>query len=860
MSSAWCGLALLAFLASPPGICAASWSLSVNDHDGLPYIARDGTPAVSSSYAFWGANWKWADQQTDFRIIGAYDYAVSGRNPTLNADLSARISRPGVGQLMWEFDLEARSTIADAIGGGVVFKFDLDAFAREMGEPELLPRGQGWSWGRQGQNRIVMRFDPPLASIHFERSHKSEIRALFYHQGVQAGKRRIKAVIEVSGDIRVEQTAGERFGPPDLQAWQADILDWRNSPVDLSFLNETEKPAGRRGFIRASGDMLVFDDGTPGRFWGTNLTAAALFGTPKDAVRQQARRLSQLGFNLVRLHHHDSAWVSPNIFGDDKAPTTLQPSPAMQEKLDWWIACLKDEGIYIWLDLHVQRHVKPADNIEYFPEIARGKASTELKGYNYVNDSLREAMKRFNEAYVGHVNRFTGKAYKDEPAIMAMLITNENDVTQHFGNALLPDKQVPRHNETFMRMAASFADKHQLPRDKVWRAWEHGPPKLFLNELERRFNTEMLAHLRALGVRVPIATTSSWGLNPLSSLPALTLGDIIDVHSYGAVEDIGRNPLHQSNLVSWMAAAHVSGKPLSVTEWNAGRFPAADRHGLPLYVAASAGMQGWDAMMQYAYSQIPLNSAGYPSNWHAYNDPGLLATMPAAALLYRRKHVREASSVYAFAPTAERLFGAAMSPATSVALRTAVDRGKLLVALPATRELAWLRQGAIPAGAHTLRDPAQALIPADATAVDSDNGELRRDWGNGVFTISTPFTRAATGWIGGKNLDLGDAHIRITTRNASIAVQSLDGEPIRTSRNILISLGARSLPETARGLPFRSEPVAGELSIGAAPGLALYALRTAGGKADRIAAPYVNGRYTIALGPSLKTYWLQLRP
>lgn len=860
MNPAWNCLVLLAVLASSPDVSAASWSLSVSDQDGLPYIARDGAPAVKSHYAFWGANWKWADQHTDFRIIGPYEYAVSGRNPTLNADLSARISRPAVGQLLWEFDLEARSTVADAIGGGVVFKFDLDAFAREMGEPELLPHGQGWSWGRPGQNRIVMRFDPPLASIHFEKGRKSDIRALFHHPGVRAGKRRIKAVVEVSGDIRIDKTAGERFGPSELRAWQTDILDWRNSPVDLSFLNDAEKPAGKRGYIKASGDMLVFEDGTPGRFWGTNLTAAALFGTPKDAVRQQAKRLSRLGFNLVRLHHHDSVWVTPNIFGDDKAPNTLQPSPAMQEKLDWWIKSLKDEGIYVWLDLHVQRHVKAGDNIDHFQEIAGGKTSADLKGYSYVNDNLRQAMKRFNERYVGHVNQFTGKAYKDEPAIIAMLITNENDVTQHFGNALLPDKKVPRHSEIYMRMAASFAERHRLPGDKVWRSWEHGPSKLFLNELESRFNAEMLAHLRELGVRVPIATTSSWGSNPLSSLPALTLGDIIDVHSYGAVEDIGMNPLHQPNLVSWMAAAQVPGKPLSVTEWNAGRFPAADRHGLPLYVAASAGMQGWDAMMQYAYSQIPLNSAGYPSNWLAYNDPALMATMPAAALLYRQKHVREASSVYAFAPTPEQLFGAAMSPASSVALRTAVDRGKLLIALPKTRELPWLQQGLIPKGARAISDPAEALIAADATVIDSDNGELQRDWGNGVFTVNTPFAKVATGWIGGRTLDLGEASIRVTTRNASVAVQSLDRTPIMTSRRILISLGARSLPETAKGLPFHSEPVTGELSIRAAPGLTLYALRTAAGGAERIAAPYVNGKYMISLGPALKTYWLQLRP
>ena len=41
---------------------------------------------------------------------------------------------------------------------------------------------------------------------------------------------------------------------------------------------------------------------------------------------------------------------------------------------------------------------------------------------------------------------------------------------------------------------------------------------------------DMMAHLHALGVRAPIVPTSTWGSNPLSSLPALTMGDIIDVH------------------------------------------------------------------------------------------------------------------------------------------------------------------------------------------------------------------------------------------------------------------------------------------------------------------------------------------
>src|SRR5207249_3729901 len=141
----------------------------------------------------------------------------------------------------------------------------------------------------------------------------------------------------------------------DHAAWPADILDWKTSPVDLSFLNAPEKPAGKRGFLKTQKDKLVFEDGAVARFWGTNLTAYTLkvdlsflnapekpagkrgflktqkdklvfedgavarfwgtnltaytlFGTSKEGVKQQARRLSELGFNLVRLVHHDSAW------------------------------------------------------------------------------------------------------------------------------------------------------------------------------------------------------------------------------------------------------------------------------------------------------------------------------------------------------------------------------------------------------------------------------------------------------------------------------------------------------------------------------------------------------------------------
>jgi hypothetical protein len=650
----------------------------------------------------------------------------------------------------------------------------------------------------------------------------------------------------------------EKLEADDYTAWPAGILDWNTSPVDLSFLNAPEMPAGKRGFLKARGDRLVFEDETVGRFWGTNLTAYSLFATSKDNVKRHAHRLSELGFNLVRIHHHDSEWVNPNIFGDQKTPNTQTLDPTMLEKLDWWIKCLRDEGIYIWLDLHVGRRVKAADGIESFEEIRQGKPTASLLGYNYVNESIREAMKRFNEKYLNHQNLFTGLRYKDDPAIVTLLITNENDLTHHFGNALLPDKGVPKHTAIYLREAERFAGKYALPKDRVWRSWEDGPSKLFLNDLERRFDIEMMAHLRALGVKSPLVTTSTWGLNPLSSLPALTVGSIIDAHSYGGMGELEKNPIFSANLVHWIAAAQVVGKPLTVTEWgvdNHGSL-APDRQDIPLYMASSASMQGWDAVMFFAYSQEPLNEGrSTPSIYQAYNDPALMASLPAAALLYRQGHVKEASTSYVFEPSKEMLFDQPISAANSVALRTASERGKLAIAMPRVPELPWLEKSVVPSGAKIISDPQQSQIPVSASEIVSDSGELRRNWGQGTFTINTPQTQAAMGRIGGKTITLPEVEVAVTTRNAVVAVQSMDGNPIGRSRKIMISLGARSVPKGDGSLPFYSEPVGGRILISAPAGLQL---RTRDGKLPGVNASYTNARYMLTLDRSLRNSWMLL--
>jgi hypothetical protein len=262
--------------------------------------------------------------------------------------------------------------------------------------------------------------------------------------------------------------------------------------------------------------------------------------------------------------------------------------------------------------------------------------------------------------------------------------------------------------------------------------------------------------------------------------------------------------------------------------------------------------------MQYAYAQEAIGNRATPSIYHAYNDPAMMASMPAAALLYRQAHVRESATTYVFAPGKDQLYAQSISAATSVALRTAAERGRLVIALPQTSELPWLEASPVPPGAKVITDPRQAQFNTTAAEVTSDSGELKRNWEQGTFMIDTPRSQAAMGWIGGKAVALSNVNIAVMTKNATVAVQSLDGNPIAKSRRILISLGARSVPRTAGALPFYSEPVEGRVFIDAPPGMKLRARDSRTGNLREVPVSYANGRYSVVLDDSLRSYWLLL--
>ena len=787
------------------------------------------------------------------------NYSVVAEVPALKLKMRGRMEFPSPNAVEMIYDFTASQDIPDAIGGGWDWKFKLDSpsFPEPLPDPELLPDNAGWRWQANASQAITLKFDDPAASVYYEQHRKNNIRTFFFVGRIPAGSHLFRVMLQLPEGASRTVATEDRYGNPNTSKWFKNALPWDTAPVDLSFLNRDDRPAGGHGFVKALGDHFAFQDGTPVRFWGANLAAAAVMSTPRQDVARQAHRMAQLGYNLMRIHHHDSAWVVPNVF-NPAFKDSRHLNPKTLNALDWWIKCLKDEGIYVWIDAHVGRVVMPADPVRLgIDEIKRNRG--EFKGFCYYNKDLQALMVEFQSEYLNHANTYTKLRYKDDPAVMGVLVTNENDLTHHLGNMMLPDKNNPDHNALFTTGYKAFASEYRLPENRVFATWQPGPSKLYLNQIEHQFNETMIRSLRSLGIQVPIATTNFWGNEPIYSLPALTDGDVIDVHSYGTSEAMSTNPSFDPNYLAWIAAAQVYGKPLTITEWNV-EYPSVDRFTAPLYLASIAALQGWDAPMLYNYSQAVLTAPPRFDKWSTFTDPALSGLMPAAALAYRQGHVSPAKTTYCLMLDGSQLFDRALSPATSATIRTLTEQSRLTIGMPSAKELPWLKATQPAGDTKVLSDPDHDFIPAGQSFVRSDTGELIRNWKYGIQTIDTPKTQAVSGWIEGKTLKTRDASFLFRTKKATVALSSLDNQPLSSSHFILITAVARAVTSPGNSMPMLSEPVVGSISLRTkTTGLQFLALGSSALVVDRSEPGLEHETLTVTLPTSHGTHWYVLK-
>lgn len=194
------------------------------------------------------------------------------------------------------------------------------------------------------------------------------------------------------------------------------------SAVDMSAINPAPL-AGKHRVVARNGHYYDAS-GKRVRFLAIGAGAANIFPTHDDAEKM-ALRLHRAGINMVRLHHLDATWETPNIFyfeggwNSDKPQLTIDPRSL--ERLDYLVAQFKKNGIYVDLNLHITR---PWNAAMGFPD-ATG-INPEGKAVSYFEPRAIGLQRKYAREMLSHKNPHTGLTYATDPVVAIVEITNED--------------------------------------------------------------------------------------------------------------------------------------------------------------------------------------------------------------------------------------------------------------------------------------------------------------------------------------------------------------------------------------------------------------------------------------------------
>lgn len=561
-------------------------------------------------------------------------------------------------------------------------------------------------------------------------------------------------------------------------------------PVDISFVFESEKPAGKHGYLKTAGRDFVFEDGTKVKFWGTNFNGAGCF-PEHDYARKLAKRLAKIGINLVRMHQLDAEWHTPNIFSFTKGKrvTSAHLDPNSIDRLDYLIYCLKEEGIYVYMDMFTYRKFRTDEGVENAHLlISAGKP------YANFNRRMIDLQKEFATELWTHENAYTGLKYCDEPAIVLAEITNESELFYK------PDdfEYVEPYKSEFLTRFSEWLSKKGKSRDMssvVINSHEDDDVLDFRLELQKSYFKEMYEHLRKIGLKIPI-TGTNW-LSTLDCYRSHEEMDFLDAHPYfydwrwgefekfcmnKSVTEVKGTYLRKTGLIS------DKNRPMYISEWDA-PWPNEFRADSVIYSAAIGMLQGWSgfAIHTYSYSTALENmkmlgreiSAEQIGNtpyrqgiFSTWNDPAKFGLFYHAALITRRGDVKAADEFRGVKFTSR-------SRSAEQQCDLGIDR-------------------------YAIVNESDGVKPYDisednATSVTSVTGELFRDFENHYGTIDTDMTKCAYGFIGNRDeVSMNGVSVKAKTDFAVIALSSLTNSPITKSDNILLTAVGRAKNTNAK--------------------------------------------------------------
>ncbi len=697
----------------------------------------------------------------------------------------------------------------------------------------------------------------PLSSISFKASSNESLIWLLLGATLGSGPNMIESSVVASRDYS--------------KWFNFDIKNRKTSNAIVNLASLLDAPAGKHGFLKTGKDgHFVFADGTPVRFWGTNLHSGNTIFPTKDEAEAVADTLARYGVNLVRLH------LTEYLLIDTSFPdrSHFLSDEQKLDRFDYYLKCFKDRGIYILLDSVSglsARDLTAADGVSDYKDYFSHRP------WAYYDPRLKELGRKYMKDYLTHVNKYTGKALVDEPGVAMIMVINEQSAFFDWGSKK-ESKAVPEHYQRILaKLFSEWLLKAYGSKEALAKAWTdekgvcallpseslesgsvavvkcddlglgdgkqasvNAPVRVkdsirFLYDLQTAYYKETKDYLLSLGVKVPIAGTNivydAPELKTHLAMDYTSQNEYFDHPKYGAKEGLLSmrntpltkvNPLNGRLVEHSIAAVKVASMPCTSTESDA-TWPHEWRASHLFSLASTSALQDWDAIFHYAYM------GGWGYDWSVaertktvlnptveFNDPAVMGTFPAAALI--RRDLASSKSVVrvvfsdkdlvsqtgylknscfpfnylSYVSKVEGSFdGSCGDVAASVSSGSLQGRNvfefEKSKGASAKEELAksldsFLKERGVLGSKAGLQDG--ALV--------SDTGEIVRDWKSGRISVNSPRSQGLTGFPGPAPHKFKDLEISSGSLFATLVVNSLDGQPLASSKKAFLTAVGRA--------------------------------------------------------------------